>query len=145
MIEVRFYDNIADELLAFAVIIAKIDGKWIFCKHKDRDTYEIPGGHREPGETIFEAAKREFVEETGAVDFSIKPICVYSVKGKTKINPDDDAISYGMLYAAEVFSFEELHSEIESILITDKLVENWTYPLIQPKLIEEARKRGFII
>lgn len=145
MIEVRFYDNIADELLAFAVIIAKIDGKWIFCKHKDRDTYEIPGGHREPGETIFEAAKRELVEETGAVDFSIKPICVYSVKGKTKINPDDDAISYGMLYAAEVFSFEELHSEIESILITDKLVENWTYPLIQPKLIEEARKRGFII
>lgn len=145
MIEVRFYDNIADELLAFAVIIAKIDGKWIFCKHKDRDTYEIPGGHRESGETIFEAAKRELVEETGAVDFSIKPICVYSVKGKTKINPDDDAISYGMLYAAEVFSFEELHSEIESILITDKLVENWTYPLIQPKLIEEARKRGFII
>lgn len=145
MIEVRFYDNIADELLAFAVIIAKIDGKWIFCKHKDRDTYEIPGGHREPGETIFEAAKRELVEETGAVDFSIKPICVYSVKGKTKINPDDDAISYGMLYAAEVFSFEELHSEIESILITDKLGENWTYPLIQPKLIEEARKRGFII
>ena len=145
MIEVRFYDNIADELLAFAVIIAKIDGKWIFCKHKDRDTYEIPGGHREPGETIFEAAKRELVEETGAVDFSIKPICVYSVKGKTKINPDDDAISYGMLYAAEVFSFEELHSEIESMLITDKLVENWTYPLIQPKLIEEARKRGFII
>lgn len=145
MIEVGFYDNIADELLSFAVIIAKIDGKWIFCKHKDRDTYEIPGGHREPGETIFEAAKRELVEETGAVDFSIKPICVYSVKGKTKINPDDDAISYGMLYAAEVFSFEELHSEIESILITDKLVENWTYPLIQPKLIEEARKRGFII
>lgn len=145
MIEVGFYDNIADELLSFAVIIAKIDGKWIFCKHKDRDTYEIPGGHREPGETIFEAAKRELVEETGAVDFSIKPICVYSVKGKTKINPDDDAISYGMLYAAEVFSFEELHSEIESILITDKLVENWTYPLIQPKLIEEARKRGFVI
>ena len=64
---------------------------------------------------------------------------------KNEINPDDDAISYGMLYAAEVFSFEELHSEIESILITDKLVENWTYPLIQPKLIEEARKRGFII
>lgn len=145
MIEVGFYDNIADELLSFAVIIAKIDGKWIFCKHKDRDTYEIPGGHREPGETIFEAAKRELVEETGAVDFSIKPICVYSVKGKTRINPDDDAISYGMLYAAEVFSFEELHSEIESILITDKLVENWTYPLIQPKLIEEARKRGFNI
>ena len=40
--------------------------------------------------------------------------------------------------------FEELHSEIETILITDKLIDSWTYPLIQPKLIEEAQKRGFI-
>ena len=38
----------------------------------------------------------------------------------------------------------EYNSEIEKILITDTLVENWTYPLIQPKLIEEARIRGFI-
>ena len=45
---------------------------------------------------------------------------------------------------ADIFSFEELHSEIETILITDKLVENWTYPLIQPKLLEEAKRRGFI-
>ena len=144
MIEVKFYDNVADELLRFAVIIAKTDGKWIFCKHKDRDTYEVPGGHREDGESIIDAAKRELAEETGAIDFNIMPVCVYSVKGKTRINADDDTISYGMLYAAEVFSFEELHSEIESLLITDKLPENWTYPLIQPKLIEEAKTRGFV-
>ena len=42
-----------------------------------------------------------------------------------------------MLFFADIFSFEEIHSEIEKILITDDLVENWTYPLIQPKLIEE--------
>ena len=52
--------------------------------------------------------------------------------------------SFGMLFIADVFSFEELHSEIEKILITDTLVEDWTYPLIQPKLIEEARSRGFL-
>ena len=45
---------------------------------------------------------------------------------------------------ADIVSFEELHSEIEEILITDTLVENWTYPLIQPKLIEEAGNRGFL-
>ena len=45
---------------------------------------------------------------------------------------------------ADIFSFEELHSEIEKIMITDTLVENWTYPLIQPKLIQEAKRRGFI-
>jgi hypothetical protein len=43
-----------------------------------------------------------------------------------------------------ISSFVELHCEIEKILISDKLVDNWTYPLIQPILIEEAKKRGFI-
>lgn len=85
MLEVNFYDQVADNLLKFAVIIAKTEGKWVFCKHKERDTYEIPGGHRELGETIMDNAKRELMEETGATEFHIKPICVYSVKGKTSI------------------------------------------------------------
>ena len=132
MVEVKFYDQVADELLKFAVIIAKTEGKWVFCKHKARSTYEVPGGHREVGETILDAAKRELKEETGAVDFEIRPVCVYSVKGKTRINKQEDDESFGMLFVAEITSFEELHSEIETILITDTLVENWTYPQIQP-------------
>lgn len=144
MLEVKFYDKVADELLKFAVIISKTNGKWVFCKHKERETYEVPGGHREMGETIIDTAKRELAEETGAVEFDIKPICVYSVKGETRVNENLDTESFGMLFMADIFSFEEIHSEIEKILITDTLVENWTYPLIQPKLLEEAKKRGFI-
>lgn len=139
----KFYDNIADELLKFAVIISKTNGKWVFCKHKERDTYEVPGGGREVGESILETAKRELVEETGAVEFDIKPICVYSVKGKTRVNENEDDESFGMLFVADIFSFGEINSEIEKIVITDTLVEEWTYPLIQPKLIEEAKRRGF--
>ncbi len=71
MLEVKFYDQVEDNLLKFAVIISKTDGKWVFCKHKDRDTYEIPGGHREFGESIMETARREFMEETGATEFNI--------------------------------------------------------------------------
>lgn len=145
MIEVKFYDRADDELLKFAVIIARTNGKWVFCKHRDRDTYEVPGGHREDREDILTAAKRELREETGAVDFVIDPICVYSVKGKTRVNKSDDEESFGMLYIADIFSFEEIHSEIEKIVITDHLVENWTYPLIQPRLLEEAKNRGFLI
>ena len=144
MVEVKFYDKVEDSLLDFAVILAKTDGKWIFCKHKERDTLEVPGGHREAGETILEAAKRELREETGAVDFDIKPICVYSVKGKTRVNENLDDESFGMLFIADVFSFEEIHSEIEKIVISDELVDNWTYPLIQPKLIVEAQRRGYL-
>ena len=144
MVEVKFYETVDDSLLKFAVIIAKTNGKWVFCKHRERNTFEVPGGHREDGEVILETAKRELKEETGAVEFDIKPICVYSVKGKTRVNENLDDESFGMLYYANITSFEELHSEIKKILITDELVDNWTYPLIQPKLIEEAKNRGFI-
>ena len=144
LVEVKFYEDVDDSLLKFAVIIAKTNGKWVFCKHRDRDTYEVPGGHREDGEEILETAKRELKEETGAIVFDIKPICVYSVKGKTRVNENLGDETFGMLYFADIVSFEALHSEIEKIMITDELVDNWTYPLIQPRLIEEAKNRGFI-
>ena len=144
MIEVNFYDEVDDSLLEFAVIISKSNGKWVFCKHKERDTFEVPGGHRETGEKIDDPAVRELKEETGAVDFNIKPVCVYSVKGKTRVNENAAKESFGMLYAAEIFSFEEIHSEIEKIVLSDDLIRQWTYPLIQPKLISEAKKRGYL-
>lgn len=49
-----------------------------------------------------------------------------------------------MLFIADIFSFEEIHSEIEKILVTDHFVDNWTYPLIQPKLLVEAQNRGYL-
>ena len=143
-VQVNFYEQVEDELLKFAVIISKTDGKWVFCKHKARNTYEVPGGHREIGESILETAERELKEETGAVDFNILPICVYSVKRKMSDDESYGEESFGMLFFANILSFEkELHSEIEKIIITPELVDNWTYPLIQPKLIEEAKKRGY--
>ena len=141
VMEVKFYDTVNDELLKFAVIISQSNGKWVFCKHKERDTYEVPGGHREAGEDIFETAKRELQEETGAIKFEIKPICVYSVTGKTRVN-DTGEETFGLLCFAEITEFaKELHSEMEKVVLMDELPENWTYPLIQPKLIEEWERR----
>lgn len=138
MLEVRFHRDAEDSLLKFAVIVSKTGGKWVFCKHRKRSTYEVPGGHREPGESILETAKRELYEETGALEYEIWPVCAYSVVA-------DGQETYGMLYFADIRTCEgELCHEIERIAVMEQLPENWTYPLIQPKLIEEVRRKGYM-
>ena len=132
MMKVNFYDSINDSMLKFAVIIARHNGKWVFCKHKERNTWEAPGGHREDGEDILETAKRELYEETGAITFDITPICIYSVTAPDNF---DGMETFGKLFFSDIHTFEkELHSEIEKIAIMDELPINWTYPEIQPKL-----------
>lgn len=139
--EVKFYKSVEDSLLKFAVIVAKHNGKWVFCKHKERNTYEVPGGHREENELILDTAKRELFEETGACEYDIMPVCVYSVIGKTRVNASGSE-SYGMLYYADIKTFEKLpQSEIEKVCLFENLPTEWTYPLIQPKLIKKVENR----
>lgn len=141
MVKVRFYDDVEDSLLKFAVIITRHVDKWVFCKHRKRETYEVPGGHREPGEVIEETARRELYEETGALDYDLVPICVYSVAAVDEKGMEGGE-TFGMLYVAEVRTFEEeLHSEIEKIVLMEDLPQDWTYPDIQPYLIREAQRR----
>ncbi len=136
MVEVKFYDRKAvdDALLQFAVVAAKYKGQWVFCRHKQRDTYECPGGHREMGERIEDTAKRELWEETGAIDFELLNMGVYSVV-------KDGEESFGMLYFAAIEELGELPDlEIERILLTDDLPTRWTYPEIQPRLLERIEE-----
>lgn len=37
-LEVKFFDMVNEEPLKFVVIISQSNDKWIFCKHKERDT-----------------------------------------------------------------------------------------------------------
>lgn len=140
-VKVRFSEEADDALLQFAVIIAEHDGKRVFCRHRERDTWEIPGGHRETGEEIARTAARELREETGAADFTLRPVCVYVVKGRNRVNPSGEE-SFGMLFAAEIRSFSgALHHEIAEIRVQEDLPQKWTYPGIQPLLIREYEKR----
>lgn len=141
-VQVKFYGAVEDRLLKFAVILARADGRWVFCRHKQRDTWEIPGGRREAGESIPDTARRELAEENGALDFAIKPVCADSVTGAARVNAGGEEC-FGRLYSAEVHPFApELHSGMERILLTDELPAAWTYPLIRPLLLREAVRRG---
>lgn len=139
MTRVKFYDSADDNLIKFAVIVAKSNGKWVFCKHKERNTYECPGGHREAGENIDNTARRELYEETGAIDYMIQPVCIYSVTAPDNF---DGKETFGKLYYAEIQNFEsELHSEIEKIELFEELPTTWTYPEIQPLLLKEVEDK----
>ncbi len=86
--KVNFYEQTEDELLKFAVIVSRSNGKWVFCKHREWTTYECP-------------------------------------------------------YYADIQSFEpELHSEIERIVLWEEPPAEcqWTYPEIQPLLLEHVSK-----
>lgn len=126
---VQFPETYRDSELKYAVILAKYNGKYVFVKHRERETLEIPGGHREPGENIAQTAERELYEETGAVKYSLQQIFPYKVN------------EFGMLFYAEITELGELpQSEIEQVVLLDvppKELSRWTYPEIQPELLQK--------
>lgn len=127
-------DAVEDELYRYAVIVSRAQGKWIFVKHRQRDTWEIPGGRREPGEEIEQTARRELYEETGALRYALEPLCAYYVQRESP--------SYGLLCFAEVEALGPLpETEIERVECFDGLPELWTYPEIQPVLLGEVKRR----
>ena len=134
MIKIDFYETVPDNLLKFAVIVSIYKNHWVFCKHRERNTYECPGGHREPNENICDTAKRELWEETGAIKYELSPVCVYSVN-------NGQQQTFGMLYFADIFEFEQLPElEIEKVELFKELPAAWTYPDIQPKLINKIKE-----
>lgn len=119
--EVKLYKE-TNEKLKYVIIVARYKNQFIFCRHRGRTTYELPSGHVEDGENIYEAAKRELNEETGAIKSSLEFVSYYSYN------------DFGALFYAEIEELGELNYEIEEIMLGDYLPVNLTYPLIQPRL-----------
>lgn len=137
-IRILFFDEVPLDLRQkYAVIIARHNGKLLWCRHRDRDTWEIPGGHIEAGETALEAAARELEEETGATDYDLFPLCWYSA-----FRASGAPRSLGLLCIAEVRTTTPLHAEIAEVRTFDCMPDALTYPQIQPHLLEEASRRG---
>jgi 8-oxo-dGTP diphosphatase len=123
-------DSVDKKLLKYVVICAEWKGCLIWVRHKDRMTWEIPGGHIEFGENAWEAACRELVEETGASEYSLSRVCVYSVTR-------NGTTSFGMLCFAKVEAYKVTGEyEIEEARVFVDIPNNLTYPDIQPHLLD---------
>lgn len=134
MISFDFYElnSIENDKLQFAVIMARYKDYWLFVKHKERTTWEIPGGHREHNEIISDTASRELNEETGADNYKIFPVCIYSVE-------KDGIKTFGQLFFAEIMHLGVLpDSEIGEVNHFKTIPKNLTYPLIQPYLYKKV-------
>ena len=137
MVEVKFFDQALDSDLTFAVIAARYEDRWLLCRHRDRQTWEMPGGHREPGESIYQTAQRELLEETGVAECHLEAVSAYGVY------TEDGQRTYGGLFFAEV---EELgHRPEGSEIAENRLMEglpehHMTYPDIQPVLLQRVQQ-----
>ncbi len=120
------------DYVAFVVIMARFEDKWIFVQHKRRTTLECPGGKREQGETLLAAARRELREESGAVRFDIKPVNIYKIcDEKTGLQ------SCGLLCLAKVHELGPLpESEIGRVYLMRSCPTDMTYPTVLPHLYE---------
>ncbi|MDR0929411.1 MAG: NUDIX domain-containing protein [Oscillospiraceae bacterium] len=127
----------------FTVVFARIaaTGQWLYARHRARDTWETAGGHIEAGETPEACARRELYEETGAIDFTIRPLFDYAVHREKEF-------SYGQVFLAEIAALGAIPegSEMAEVAVVDGVPERMTYPGILTVLfgaMVSEREMGF--
>lgn len=132
--KIIFHDSVDEELIKYVIVASRYEGRWVFCKHRDRTTLEMPAGHREEGESALEAARRELYEETGATDYEIQKIGAFCAEG--------DGSVFSMLFMANIRKLSPLPDyEIEKIELLDDIPGSLTYPEVQSQLFEIVKKR----
>ena len=112
----------------YVVVLSKYQGKILLSRHRDRTTWETQGGHIEPGETPLEAARRELYEESGAIEFDIRPVFDYWAG-------DGNGGASGQVFAAEIHKLGPMPaSEMAEVRTFDQVPSNVTYPAITPEV-----------
>lgn len=133
-VEIYPIENETHISLKYVVIMARYENHWLFVRHRERSTWEIPGGKIERDETVSEAAIRELYEETGCTTNNLQALADYRVTIGSRT-------SHGRLFVADIATFGELpESEIIEVIKRTTLPENLTYPMIQPHLFTYGEK-----
>lgn len=127
-------NSIHETKLSYVVIAARENEEWVFVRHRERNTWELPAGHIEEGESADQAAHRELFEETGTQNCSLSYLCDYQVSAKGKEE-------WGRLYFAEILQRKPLlEYEIEELLFSSWLPTSLTYPEVQTVLFQHANE-----
>lgn len=102
-----------------------LDGKFLMVYNPKREGWEMPGGKIEPGETAEEAARREFIEESG---YDVKVIstrkmwdswgCVCQILGKV----GEGEMEYAF--------FEDIPEELAFQKEEYEEILEWAFPII---------------
>ena len=82
--------------------VVKKDNKYLLvqeAQEKCRGKWNIPAGHLDPNETIFEGAKREVFEESG---FNVDITGIASISNR--VLPDDEFL--GIIFSTEIIDGE---------------------------------------
>lgn len=123
-----------EPLIGFTNIICYKNWAILFVRVKWKDTWELPGGHREKGETILECAERELVEETGFKEPDLSFLASWKL-----IENISKKEHFGHTYICNDFTVGiRPDSEIEEINWFDDYPLNSSYPFIQKELYEKA-------
>jgi len=118
----------------FTVIFARYNDKWLYCRARERDSFETAGGHIEQGETPLDGAKRELFEETGAVRYEITPAFDYSVRANT-------GYTCGQVYFAQIYELGELPNyEMVEVGLFDVMPDKMRFPEITLVLHEKMQQ-----
>lgn len=96
-------------------IVANYGGKVVFVWLEKLGLFSLPGGHVEAGETIDEALRREFVEETGGVIIDWEPIGY-----QKRIDTKGDS-AYQLRVYATVTGVKERNVDFDGSIMTTKL------------------------
>ena len=137
MLKITFDRGIEERDVTFVVIVCNYKGRWLFCKHRDRDTFESPGGKREEGETIWQTAHRELFEETGVTNYDLSLVSPYRMELPNYTAKPN--LKYGMLFYANIEKLSNLPKyEMEAVYLFDTMPKKLTYADIQYELMKKV-------
>lgn len=114
-IRIFYTDNVINDYDSVLVVL-RCENKFVLARNKKRGGMELPGGHKEYNETIEETARRETIEEVGALikDLKIKGYYILPTGHKTIIT------------TAEVQEFVGITGEFETenVQLFEKIPQN---------------------